>query len=104
MAITPYLLYQDAGAALQWIAKAFGLRKSGASSVWRTRSGRASLVFRRRGLEKTRLGEEGAAKGHSRTQDQKPRREAIVAQVTEQVRPRGVSASGAAWTLAVALM
>lgn len=31
MAITPYLLYQDAGAALVWLAKAFGLRKSGRS-------------------------------------------------------------------------
>ena len=31
MAITPYLLYRDAGAALQWLAKAFGLRKSGHS-------------------------------------------------------------------------
>ena len=29
MAITPYLLYQDAGAALDWLAKAFGLRKTG---------------------------------------------------------------------------
>jgi len=29
MAITPYLLYQDAGAALAWLAKAFGLRKTG---------------------------------------------------------------------------
>lgn len=29
MAITPYLLYEDVGAALQWLAKAFGLRKLG---------------------------------------------------------------------------
>ena len=29
MAITPYLLYQDAGAALAWLTKAFGLRKTG---------------------------------------------------------------------------
>jgi uncharacterized glyoxalase superfamily protein PhnB len=29
MAITPYLLYQDAGAALDWLAKAFGLRRTG---------------------------------------------------------------------------
>ena len=28
MAITPYLLYRDAGAALDWLAKAFGLRKT----------------------------------------------------------------------------
>jgi uncharacterized glyoxalase superfamily protein PhnB len=31
MAITPYLLYRDAGAALDWLAQAFGLRKSGSS-------------------------------------------------------------------------
>lgn len=31
MAITPYLLYRDAGAAVDWLAKAFGLRKSGRS-------------------------------------------------------------------------
>jgi uncharacterized glyoxalase superfamily protein PhnB len=29
VAITPYLLYRDAGAALTWLARAFGLRKSG---------------------------------------------------------------------------
>ena len=29
MAITPYLLYRDAGAALEWLSEAFGLRKSG---------------------------------------------------------------------------
>lgn len=29
MAITPYLLYEDAGAAIAWLAKAFGLRQSG---------------------------------------------------------------------------
>lgn len=29
MSITPYLLYQDAGAAVSWLAKAFGLRRSG---------------------------------------------------------------------------
>ena len=31
MAITPYLLYEDAGAALVWLARAFGLRQSGAA-------------------------------------------------------------------------
>jgi PhnB protein len=31
MAITPYLLYRDAGAALEWLSQAFGLRKTGAS-------------------------------------------------------------------------
>jgi uncharacterized glyoxalase superfamily protein PhnB len=29
MAITPYLLYRDAGEALEWLAKAFGLRRTG---------------------------------------------------------------------------
>jgi uncharacterized glyoxalase superfamily protein PhnB len=29
MAITPYLLYQDAGAALDWLQRAFGLRRTG---------------------------------------------------------------------------
>lgn len=29
MAITPYVLYEDAGAAIAWLAKAFGFRKSG---------------------------------------------------------------------------
>jgi PhnB protein len=29
MAITPYLLYEDVGGALKWLAKAFGFRKSG---------------------------------------------------------------------------
>ncbi|MBZ5526731.1 MAG: VOC family protein [Acidobacteriia bacterium] len=31
MAITPYLFYEDVGGALQWLAKAFGFRKDGAS-------------------------------------------------------------------------
>ncbi len=30
MAITPYLLYEDVGAALEWLSKAFGFRKFGA--------------------------------------------------------------------------
>jgi len=30
MAITPYLLYEDVGGALKWLAKAFGFRKYGA--------------------------------------------------------------------------
>ena len=32
MAITPYLLYRDAGSALQWLSQAFGLRKFGPSN------------------------------------------------------------------------
>jgi PhnB protein len=31
MAITPYLLYRDAGAAVKWLSEAFGLRQAGAS-------------------------------------------------------------------------
>ena len=30
MAITPYLLYEDVGGAMKWLAKAFGFRKYGA--------------------------------------------------------------------------
>ena len=40
MAITPYLLYQDAGAALDWLAKAFGLRKT--RDIYRGADGRVS--------------------------------------------------------------
>lgn len=40
MAITPYLLYQDAGAALAWLAKAFGLRKTG--DIYKGADGRVS--------------------------------------------------------------
>jgi uncharacterized glyoxalase superfamily protein PhnB len=29
MSITPYLLYEDVGGALKWLAKAFGFQKSG---------------------------------------------------------------------------
>lgn len=46
MAITPYLLYQDAGAAVDWLAKAFGLRQTG--DVFKDKDGRvnhASLTF-----------------------------------------------------------
>jgi PhnB protein len=31
MPITPYLLYEDVGAALKWLSKAFGFRRFGAS-------------------------------------------------------------------------
>jgi uncharacterized glyoxalase superfamily protein PhnB len=46
MAITPYLLYRDAGAAVDWLAKAFGLRKTG--DVFKGQDGRinhASMTF-----------------------------------------------------------
>jgi uncharacterized glyoxalase superfamily protein PhnB len=40
MAITPYLLYRDADAAIDWLGKAFGLRKRG--EVYKDASGRAT--------------------------------------------------------------
>lgn len=46
MAITPYLLYRDAGAAVDWLAKAFGLAKTG--DVYKGEDGRvnhASMTF-----------------------------------------------------------
>ena len=33
MAITPYLLYEDVGGALEFLSKAFGFRKTGAQKV-----------------------------------------------------------------------
>lgn len=33
MTITPYLYYEDVGAALQWLAKAFGFKRFGARMV-----------------------------------------------------------------------
>jgi uncharacterized glyoxalase superfamily protein PhnB len=46
VAITPYLLYRDAGAAVDWLAGAFGLRKT--ADVFKGPDGRvshASLTF-----------------------------------------------------------
>jgi uncharacterized glyoxalase superfamily protein PhnB len=46
MAITPYLLYRDAGAAVDWLAKAFGLRRT--QDVFKGDDGRvnhASMTF-----------------------------------------------------------
>jgi uncharacterized glyoxalase superfamily protein PhnB len=40
MAITPYLLYQDAGAAVAWLEKAFGLRQVG--DLYKDAAGRVS--------------------------------------------------------------
>jgi uncharacterized glyoxalase superfamily protein PhnB len=40
MAITPYLLYQDAGTALDWLEKAFGLRRS--ADVYKSADGRVT--------------------------------------------------------------
>jgi len=45
MAITPYLLYQDAGAAVDWLEKAFGLRADEVLKGADGRVGHASMTF-----------------------------------------------------------
>jgi uncharacterized glyoxalase superfamily protein PhnB len=45
MAITPYLLYQDAAAAVDWLAKAFGLRPDEVLKGADGRVGHASMTF-----------------------------------------------------------
>jgi uncharacterized glyoxalase superfamily protein PhnB len=45
MAITPYLLYQDAGAAVDWLAKAFGLRVDEVMKGADGRVGHASMTL-----------------------------------------------------------
>ena len=58
MSITPYLLYRDAGAAVDWLARAFGLRKTG--DVFKGKDGRvnhASMTFDKAALM---LGSPGA--------------------------------------------
>ena len=45
MAITPYLLYRDAGAAVDWLAKAFGLRPDEVTKGADGRVGHASMTF-----------------------------------------------------------
>jgi uncharacterized glyoxalase superfamily protein PhnB len=45
MAITPYLLYQDAGAAVDWLAKAFGLRPDEVMKGADGRVDHASMTF-----------------------------------------------------------
>ena len=45
MAITPYLLYQDAGAAVSWLAKAFGLRPDEVMKGADGRVNHASMTF-----------------------------------------------------------
>lgn len=57
MAITPYLLYRDAGAALAWLAEAFGLRKSGQS--YEDASGRVTHAEMRLGDALLMLGSPG---------------------------------------------
>jgi PhnB protein len=57
MAITPYLLYQDAGAALDWLAKAFGLSKTG--DVYKGADGRVSHGAMKLGEAQLMLGSPG---------------------------------------------
>jgi uncharacterized glyoxalase superfamily protein PhnB len=57
MAITPYLLYQDAGAALDWLAKAFGLRRSG--DVYKGADGRVNHGAMKLGDAEMMLGSPG---------------------------------------------
>lgn len=45
MAITAYLLYRDAGAAVDWLAKAFGLEKDEVSTGANGRVNHASMTF-----------------------------------------------------------
>ena len=45
MAITPYLLYRDAGAAVDWLAKAFGLRSDEVMKGADGRVNHASMTF-----------------------------------------------------------
>jgi PhnB protein len=58
MAITPYLLYRDAGAAVTWLAKAFGLRKSG--KAYKDDNGRVTHASMRLGDAWLMLGSPGA--------------------------------------------
>lgn len=57
MAITPYLLYRDAGAAVAWLAKAFGLRQAG--DVFRGDDGRVNHASMRLGEAALMLGSPG---------------------------------------------
>jgi PhnB protein len=58
MAITPYLLYRDAGAALQWLSQAFGLRKFGHSN--QDAAGRVTHAAMKLGDALLMLGSPGA--------------------------------------------
>ena len=57
MAITPYLLYRDAGAALTWLAEAFGLRPSG--QAYRDAGGRVTHAEMKLGDALLMLGSPG---------------------------------------------
>jgi PhnB protein len=57
VAITPYLLYRDAGAAMTWLAKAFGLRTSG--PAYRDAGGRVTHAEMKLGDALLMLGSPG---------------------------------------------
>jgi uncharacterized glyoxalase superfamily protein PhnB len=57
MAITPYLLYRDAGAALDWLDKAFGLRQTG--QAYRDEQGRVTHAEMKLGDAVLMLGSPG---------------------------------------------
>jgi uncharacterized glyoxalase superfamily protein PhnB len=57
MAITAYLLYRDAGAAVEWLAKAFGLRTAG--ELYKDQSGRVTHAAMRLGEASVMLGSPG---------------------------------------------
>ena len=54
MAITPYLLYQDVGAALKFLSKAFGLKKFGA--LYRSADGSINHASMRLGADLLMMG------------------------------------------------
>jgi uncharacterized glyoxalase superfamily protein PhnB len=57
MAITPYLLYRDAGAAVVWLTKAFGLRTTG--ELYKDSSGRVTHAAMKLGPALMMLGSPG---------------------------------------------
>jgi len=56
MAITPYLLYQDVGAALKFLSKAFGLKKFGA--LYRSADGSINHASMRLGADLLMIAED----------------------------------------------
>ena len=57
MAITPYLLYRDAGAAIEWLTRAFGLQEFGTS--YRDADGRVTHAEMKLGKALLMLGSPG---------------------------------------------
>jgi uncharacterized glyoxalase superfamily protein PhnB len=57
MAITPYLLYRDAGAAVEWLTRAFGLREVGTS--YKDAEGRVTHAEMKLGKASLMLGSPG---------------------------------------------